>query len=168
MSEIYGTRWTSSYGADPSTGAGRTWAKGLAGIGVQRLGDGLAACLAAADPWPPTLPEFRARCLGVPTLAQVSNEIRSNGDRSAFTVLVWQKLDAHRYRNASSDAADRIVRDAYELARDHVMRGGALPEASSAALAAPVEAPAVTDRDAARAAAERAMEELGWGRESEQ
>ncbi|MFA4660196.1 hypothetical protein P2A10_17530, partial [Xanthomonas perforans] len=79
MAEIYGTRWTSGFGADPSTGAGSTWAKGLAGVTAQQLGAGLTACIAAADPWPPTLPEFRARCLGVPSLAQVSNELRGGG-----------------------------------------------------------------------------------------
>jgi len=161
MAEIYGTRWTSGFGADPSTGAGSTWAKGLAGITAQQLGAGLTACIAAADPWPPTLPEFRARCLGVPSLAQVSNELRNGGDRSGFTVLVGFKLDGYRYRGASASDADRMVREAYELAREHVMRGGEVPEPAATALPPPAKVPEVVDRDAARAALERAAAELG-------
>ncbi|ASK92654.1 hypothetical protein TB9_17685 [Xanthomonas perforans] len=161
MAEIYGTRWTSGFGADPSTGAGSTWAKGLAGVTAQQLGAGLTACIAAADPWPPTLPEFRARCLGVPSLAQVANELRGGGDRSGFTVLVGMKLDGYRYRGASASDADRMVREAYELARDHVMRGGEVLEPAATALPPPAKVPEVADRDAARAALARAAAELG-------
>ncbi|AOY63412.1 hypothetical protein ABFO19_09240 [Xanthomonas citri pv. glycines] len=161
MAEIYGTRWTSGFGADPSTGAGSTWAKGLAGVTAQQLGAGLTACIAAADPWPPTLPEFRARCLGVPSLARVANELRGGGDRSGFTVLVGMKLDGYRYRGASASDADRMVREAYELARDHVMRGGEVPEPAATALPPPAKVPEVADRDAARAALARAAAELG-------
>ena len=60
MAEIYGHRWTSSYG-DSESGAARTWAKGLAGVSPAQL------------------------------------------------------------------AAARMVRDAYEQAREFVMRGGQLP-----------------------------------------
>ncbi|WP_372380279.1 hypothetical protein [Xanthomonas sp. NCPPB 1062] len=161
MAEIYGTRWTSGFGADPSTGAGSTWAKGLAGVTAQQLGAGLTACIAAADPWPPTLPEFRARCLGVPSLAQVSNELRGGGERSGFTVLVGLKLDGYRYRGASASDADRMVREAYELAREHVMRGGEVPEPATTALPPPAKAPEVADRESARAALARAAMELG-------
>lgn len=127
MAEIYGHRWTSAYGetADDA-GAGETWAKGLAGITGEQLGEGLKACLASADPWPPTLPEFRARCLGIPSLAQVRLELRGNA-RSRFTLQVWQGLDSYRFKQATSEQSDRLLRDAYELAREHVMRGGELP-----------------------------------------
>ncbi len=161
MSEIYGLKWTREYGADASKGAGNTWAKALAGLTAERLGAGIAACIASADPWPPTLPEFRARCLGVPSLAQVSNELRNGGDRSGFTVLVGFKLDGYRYRGASASDADRMVREAYELAREHVMRGGEVPEPAAIELPPPAKVPEVVDRDAARAALERAAAELG-------
>ena len=127
MAEIYGHRWTSAYGerADDG-GAGDTWAKGLAGITPAQLGEGLKACIASADPWPPTLPEFRARCLGIPPIAQVRLELRG-GKPSPFARLVWLGLDAYRYRQSPADQSDRMLRDAYELAREHVMRGGELP-----------------------------------------
>lgn len=130
MAEIYGHRWASAYGeASDLDGAAGTWAKGLAGIAPAQVAVGLGACIASADPWPPTLPEFRARCLGIPTLAFVRDDAtRATQYRAPFTVLTWQFLDGYRYRQASSDQADRLLREAYEQAREHVMRGGALPE----------------------------------------
>lgn len=131
MADVYGHRWVSSYGADPAKGAGATWAKGLAGLTPRQIGQGLDACIASADAWPPTLPEFRAMCLGIPTLAAV----RLDRDKATpFARLVWQHLDGYRMRQASADAADRMLREAYELAREHVMRGGALPEEPVAAI----------------------------------
>ena len=135
MAEIYGHRWVSAFGAASDGETASTWAKGLAGITASQLGDGLKASIASADPWPPTLPEFRARCLGIPTLAQVKLELRGFGQHSAFTRLVWQGIDGYRYRQSPSEQADRMMRDAYELAREHVMRGGALPEPSSGDIA---------------------------------
>lgn len=125
MAEIYGHRWTAAYGENPDNGAGDTWAKGLAGVSPAQLAEGLKASIASADPWPPTLPDFRARCLGIPPLASV----RLDADKaSPFTRLVWQHMDGHRYRQSSADQADRLLREAYELAREHAMRGGALPQ----------------------------------------
>lgn len=65
MAEMYGHRWTSSYGTDDRNG---TWRKGLAGLTPQQIGTGLVACLKRRprdgdEDWPPTLAEFRAMCL---------------------------------------------------------------------------------------------------------
>lgn len=65
MAEMYGHRWTSSYGVEDTNG---TWRKGLAGLTPQQIGAGLVACLQrvprdGAEDWPPTLAEFRAMCL---------------------------------------------------------------------------------------------------------
>src|SRR5699024_12222425 len=61
----------------------------------------------------------------IPPLAAV----RLDTDKaSPFTRLVWQNLDGYRYKQAPADQADRLLREAYELAREHVMRGGELPE----------------------------------------
>lgn len=59
MAAIYGHKWVSSYGADDSDD---TWLRGLGDIAPQEVADGLSACIERADPWPPTLPEFRALC----------------------------------------------------------------------------------------------------------
>lgn len=132
MAEIYGHRWTSAYGDDPDAdGAAGTWAKGLSGVTGTQLADGLKACVVASDPWPPTLPAFRAMCLGVPSLPSV----RLDRERvTPFARLVWSYLDGYAMRHAASDKAERMFRDAYELAREHVMAGGDLPEDSSGAI----------------------------------
>ena len=133
MAEIYGHRWSTSYGSDPDPeGAAGTWAKGLAGITPVQLADGLKACLTSAEPWPTTLPEFRSMCLGIPSLLSVRREIYGKGDRTPFAILVWQKLDSYRLKTVSAKEADAMIKEAYEDAREHVMRGGALPEVVAA------------------------------------
>lgn len=134
MGEIYGHRWPSSYGDDALKGAGRTWAKGLAGITPDQVADGISACMASAEPWPPTLPEFRGMCLGIPSLGTVRQELRAEQGRSRFTLEVWSRIDGWRFRQADAEQAGRLIRDAYEAAREHVMLGGALPELPVAAL----------------------------------
>lgn len=157
MADVYGHRWTSSYGADPVTGSGTTWAKGLRGITGRQLGAGIQACITSAEPWPPTLPEFRALCLGVPPFAAVRLD---SAKVSPFTRLVWQHMDGHRFRQSSADQSDRLLREAYELAREHVMSGGELPEPAAGEIestkpAKPV-VPATAEEREARIAAARA------------
>ncbi len=133
MAEIYGHRWTSAYGDDAGASAGQTWAKGLAGLSVAQIAAGLDAALASADDWPPTLPAFRSMCFGIPALAMIRAELAARDSRrSAFARLVWSRLDTHRYRTSDADKADRLLREAYDLAREHVMRGGELPPAPAA------------------------------------
>ncbi|GAB2620066.1 hypothetical protein [Novilysobacter erysipheiresistens] len=133
MVGVYGHRWTSSHGADHATGSGEIWARGLSGLSSLQLGVGMDACITSSDPWPPTLPEFRAMCLGVPSLAFVRDDLtRAPEHRNRFTLLVWSYVDAYRIKLVSADQSDRQLRDAYELAREHVMRGGALPEVVAA------------------------------------
>lgn len=134
MTEIYGHRWASSYGDDPGSSAGQTWAKGLAGLTPVQLAAGLSACITSAEPWPPTLPEFRQMCLGIPSEAVVRAELRQGGNPSPFARLVWQHVDSYRYRHAAADKADRMLSEAYAAASEHVMRGGELPAEPVAAI----------------------------------
>ncbi|WP_212669119.1 hypothetical protein [Xanthomonas retroflexus] len=129
MAEIYGFRWSSAYGENPNVGAAVTWAKGLAGLSGRQLADGLAACIASAEPWPPTLPQFRMMCLGIPPFDAVRAD---TGKQDGFTRLVWQYLDGHRYRMASADKADRLLLAAYNRAKEAAMRGTELPPAPEA------------------------------------
>lgn len=68
---IYGHRWSSAYGescedADGNlTVAGDTWARGLIDVPPPRIAEGLQVCVRSSDPWPPTLPAFRAMCVPV-------------------------------------------------------------------------------------------------------
>ncbi|MGP3789789.1 hypothetical protein [Pseudomonas sp. B392_1p] len=61
MAEMYGHRWTSSFGekADPA-GA---WSSSLKGLNGQQLAHGLNAVAHKGDEWPPSAPAFRAMCL---------------------------------------------------------------------------------------------------------
>lgn len=129
MADQYGPRWTSSYGIDPANGAGRTWAMGLAGLTHKQVSRGVHACAVRSDPWPPSMSEFRAMCIGIPSLAAVRVELRSGAAQiSAFTRAVWTELDVFRYRHSSADQAERLLRDTYELVRERTMRGVPLPE----------------------------------------
>jgi hypothetical protein len=137
MAEPFGHRWTSSFGVDASKGAGTTWAKGLAGLTLDQIAGGIeTAIIDSEDGWPPTLSQFRAMCLGIPSWSQLRSTHRDT--RDPFAVLVWQHIDGHRYRLADAERAERMLRDAYEVARKHVMRGGALPKIE-AELPAPEE-----------------------------
>lgn len=134
MQACYGHRWASSYGTLPVaddgtlTLAGDTWAQGLAGMGEAQLRTGLRACITSADPWPPTLPEFRALCLAIPPLAEVRPELaRPPERRSAFATLVLSHLDRYRWRTVDASQGERLVREAYAAARRHLLEGGALP-----------------------------------------
>lgn len=126
MSATYPHKWTSALGDDPRGVAGRVWASELSGMSREQIDTGLDACRNSSDPWPPALAEFKARCLGIPSLSAVSLELKS-AKCSPFARLVWSYVDAYRIKLVSADQSDRQVRDAYELAREHVMRGGALP-----------------------------------------
>lgn len=137
MGVAFPHRWTSAMGDDPRGPAGRAWATALAGMTREQIDAGLEACRHRADGWPPALGEFQAMCLGVPTLARVEIEIARAApeDRLPFTLLVWQLLDVHAFRIAPAKESRRLLAEAYELAREHVMRGGDLPEKPAAAIA---------------------------------
>lgn len=69
MGHLYGHRWTATFGESAMfngdlSDVARTWASGLAGVTGEQIAVGLKACSESADGWPPTLPEFRAACLG--------------------------------------------------------------------------------------------------------
>lgn len=129
MLAMYGHAWASQNGDHAAGITAETWASCLVGITPEQIAAGLRACLAEGAEFPPSAPRFRAMCVGIPGLAEVRYRIRQ-GEATPFTRLVWQSIDGYRYRQASSDVADRMLRDAYELAREHVMRGNPLPEGS--------------------------------------
>jgi hypothetical protein len=130
MTALYGHAWVSVHGVTPhdaGTGAlgmsGDTWAKALAGLSDQQVAAGIGACVAEGAEFPPSAPRFRAMCLNIPALAAVRSDLRQRRQPAAFTRAVWHELDVFRYRQDSADQADRMLRDAYVLVRDQVMRG---------------------------------------------
>lgn len=137
-----GQRWASAYSALPLNADGSltlaadTWSRGLIGITPAQIAVGLNACLASSDDYVPSPQLFRARCLGVPDLSTVRWQLRTSADPTPFLRLVWHYLDRYAYRTENSREAQHLVEDAYGLAREHVMRGGAYPQEPVAAVEA--------------------------------
>lgn len=112
------------------TRTGETWAAGLAGLTAEQLGAGVRAVSRTwAEPRAPMLGEFRALCIGIPSLADVRAEMsRSGPKRSPFAIMVGRRLDYYQWRHADQREADRMLREAYLSARDAAMAGEPLPE----------------------------------------
>lgn len=139
MAAMFGNTWASQFGESPTGLAGDTWAAALAGITPSQISAGLHATLALGAEFPPSAPHFRALCFGIPSFAAFRHEMtHAHVPRSPFGVKAWEFVDPYRMRQADQREADRIARDAYDLAKDFVMRGGELPEVH-AALRAPLE-----------------------------
>lgn len=60
MAAIYGHKWVSAHGDSDITRD--TWQRGLKDLTTAELATGLRAVVTRPDPWPPSLPEFRALC----------------------------------------------------------------------------------------------------------
>lgn len=155
MVALYGHAWVSVHGLTPQATdhdalsmSGSTWAGVLAGLTGLQIAEGVNACVAEGGEFPPSAPRFRAMCLGVPSLGAVRSELR-HGSPSPYTRAVWTELDVHRYKLAGADQADRLLREAYELVRDRVMRGEPLP-------ASPVAEISHQDRESKPATREQA------------
>lgn len=108
---------------------GDTWAKGLTGLTGEQLARGLKACITRANRYLPDLGEFRALCIGIPSMSDIRTELRiAMEERSPFALLVGRKLDWHAFRSVDWREAERMLRAAYDDARDAVMRGEPLPD----------------------------------------
>jgi len=133
MSAIYGNRWISGYGAQPNTLAVQWWSEGLKGINENQIKTAIQACLKLDDEWPPSLPQFRKLCLAIPAFSCIKEEMRQ-ADYSAFTRFVMGFLDHWQYRNADQYHAEKLLKQAYDLAVHHRLNGAPLPELPTALL----------------------------------
>jgi hypothetical protein len=147
MGARYGHAWASQYGDKPDSIAGAEWAETLHGLTLDQLATGVTADAARGAEFPPSSPSFRAMCLEIPSYARLRAAI-GKPCPSRFVMLVRMNLDMYRFARAEQSMADRMLRDAYEAAREHVMAGGALPEPPVAQLAAPTRKR--TDEERAR------------------
>jgi len=170
MAEIYGHRWTSAYGDDPNKGAALTWAKGLEHIAPAQLAHGLTTAITSADGWPPTLPEFRSMCLGIPSIAVVRYAMGHPGETiSPFMRQFWAYLNGAEYNSGDEYRCERAVKEAYELASEHVMQGKALPPAAAAALGhTKREKPVRASDETARHHLDEIRKQLGIGEEPDE
>lgn len=81
MASIYGNLWSSPHGDDFTSGPALVWADGLSGLARGQIHHGLNACMRRPDPFPPSLGQFLALCLGssdapVPQLSPEQRETR--------------------------------------------------------------------------------------------
>lgn len=123
MAEIYGHKWTATYGADAATGAGSTWAKGLAGMDDSEFQAGIENCILSADPWPPTLPEFRAMCLNLPEVDQVVSELLTmRPPQSEFAARVLDGAPDDLFRRYSIVQCMKLLATSARNVRKEIMR----------------------------------------------
>lgn len=154
MASRYGHAWVSQYGPLPDGIAAAEWRDTLAGVSREQMRDGFAEDSLRASDWPPTSTRFRAMCLDIPTIAEVrfdisklvraTNHHANNSSElqiSRFARLVWSYLDTYAFRHETDKRADRMLREAYELASAYVMDGGELPMEPVALIAAPEQKP---------------------------
>ncbi|UWJ04761.1 hypothetical protein CUB19_gp49 [Stenotrophomonas phage CUB19] len=71
--------------------------------------------------------------------------------------MVFQQIDGYLFSQVSAEKSDRMLKDAYELSREMVMRGHALPEVPEAAISHTEP----EFRPARKESAEAALAELG-------
>jgi hypothetical protein len=133
---VWGHKWTSANGELPIddngrlTIAGALWSEGLRGHTERQVLDTLARLARSGSEWPPNLPELRREVLNVPDFSAVNHELLTTGTekRSRFARLVWSLIvDPYVYRHSHAKDAERLRRDAYEQACDHLLTGGGLP-----------------------------------------
>jgi len=135
---MFGHAWVSQYGTDPTGHAADTWSAALASVTTQQLAEGLHATFSLGRDFPPSAPRFRALCLGIPSFAAVDHELRTNkGPRSPFLRQTWSYIDGYLFARAESKKAERMLKAAYDLAVEYVMRGGTLPYPIDGELEAP-------------------------------
>ena len=144
MAAMYPHRWVSAMGDSPEKPDGRLriagdeWMRAIANLTDDQIATGIEACRLGSNVYVPTPAEFRGRCLGIPELPVVRDEIDKR-TYSRFTLLVlhggvdhngvrWPGLDWSRYRSESAASAERLLASTYRRAYDHVMRGGPMPE----------------------------------------
>lgn len=151
MASRYGHAWVSQYGAQPDRFSGAEWRQTLAGLTHSQLRTGFEADRLRGAEWPPSSTSFRAMCLSVPTFATVQRDLNAK-DRSPFVMCVWGYLNSYAMRHASQDDAARMLRDAYNLAREYVIAGGALPEPVAAIEQAPPPPPKPADPEVVKRA----------------
>lgn len=164
----WGHRWTTHLGDLPVqdngelTIAGNLWAQGLAGVPENVLLATLGRFVEQGAEWPPNLPQVRAGCAGIPSLASVRRELTGRDtERSGFARLVWGYVDGYVLARADEDRAGRMIREAYDLARENVLAGVVtIPEASFALEAPKAQGVKVAPPEVARQHMEKIAQAL--------
>jgi len=140
MAAAYGHAWTSHNGLTPDGVTGDLWAAKLSGLTMEQLRRGVDAATSRMKDFPPNVGTFRGMCLGIPTFAAVSMEIkRRDGMLSPFARLLWTFVDSYAFARADYHQARLMLREAYDMASEHVMQGLPLPPEPVGLVEAPVK-----------------------------
>lgn len=173
MIGMYGATWSRDMGVQPpADGPIRDeWENLVAEMTPDQIRCGFNEARMTGSDWPPTVPRFRAMCFGIPSLAAVQLELddKHDGERSPFARLAWGYVDRYKYRHASLEDCRKMVAEAFSMAREHVMRGGKLPEvvAVIAKDAEPPKPPPVpASRETAKAHLDQIRSILGGNEET--
>lgn len=112
MGEIYGHRWTSGFGELDNH---NTWLTGLENLTPEMLAQGLRGCVNRQDPWPPTLPEFRAMCLDFPEREEIIHiAIYEPGNHTnRLSNMVRHLIGNTELNNSTYDKLERRARSVY-------------------------------------------------------
>jgi len=134
LAELYGHRFTSAYGDNPSQG----WELALTGLTPEMIGNGLKRMAKESrfSEWPPTALEFRRLCL--PTAAELGLPDDGEAYRQAFglnaqrhpaVVYALRNFDsAYDLRREKEPVAKKMWTQAWAETVDYVAGGGELPE----------------------------------------
>lgn len=146
MAMIYGHRWVSAYG-DADDG---TWRRALAGFTREQIGLGINHAVKSGDPWPPTLPQFRAWCL--PTAAELGIPNFESAYREAAQGVVphqahtWShpvvyhaayEVGQYEFLHLGDDVLRKMFRRAYDVIVERCRRGEDLSVPVAKSLAPP-------------------------------
>ena len=140
MAAAFGHAWVSQYGSSPQGVTGDTWSAALSGLNGEQIANGIRAAINEGKEFPPSVGRFKSLCLGVPSYAAVRLELRRReGMLSPFARLTWSNVDSYAFARADSTEADRMLRLAFDTAREHVMQGLPLPPEPEALLEPPAK-----------------------------
>lgn len=140
MTEMYGHRWTASFGV--SADQSHAWAATLAGLTGAQIANGLAGLVERGDDWPPSAPDFRKLCegaspeaLGLPSVAAAFREACRNSHPAADQQ--WShaavhhaacETGFHELRNLPEDKSRQLFERAYSVSVRMVLAGEPLRE----------------------------------------
>lgn len=135
---MYGHLWTKKFGDSPMdeveeyTVQGETWAMALRTVSGRQIANAMEKLLVSGATFPPTLPEFKLLCFDIPTVEDCDAYLRGHAEPTPFTVTVARRMKhaggSWKYRHASVEKAERMLRNAYEMVRADVMLGKPLDE----------------------------------------
>lgn len=113
LHSIYGHRWASQHGGETGALALEEWRSGLSGLSDEQIIRGIERCRTAdgdGEGWPPTLPQFRGWCIGLPTDDEAVALLMRGESPDALTQAVIKAVDPYARKTYSAKALERLYR----------------------------------------------------------